>query len=255
MFRGLAVPGAQDLSPTEDLVAIWKTRNGRRFQNYVATFTILDVARVPRSWLEDIRERSDSLSAGPSEWLSWRRTGSIEPLLAPATIQHRTRAQQVPTDRLRSAILDTIVRYYNEHPDGKYGFERCAAALAKMMDGNIVSLDLTRYWRDGGRDAIGKYRVGTADAFIHVDFALEAKCKGMASGSGVRETARLIARIRHRQFGIFMTTSYVAEQAYQEIVEDGHPVLVFAGSDIADLLIHHGINSRDRVVAWLESLG
>jgi nucleoside-diphosphate-sugar epimerase len=46
----------------------------------------------------------------------------------------------------------------------------------------------------------------------------------------------LISRLRFRQFGIFVTTSYLATQAYKEIREDGHPVVVLAARDIADLL-------------------
>jgi len=255
VFRGLAVPGAPDLSPTEDLIAVWKSKNGRRFQNYVATFTILDVPCVSRVWLNDIQNWNNPFSKAPPEWIAWRLTGSAKPLTAIATLQYRKPVEQIPTDALRQSLLRQIVAYYDQHPDWKWGFERCAAALVKMMDRNIVSLDLTRYWRDGGRDAVGSYRIGTGSTFIHVDFALEAKCKGERSGSGVRETARLIARIRHRQFGIFITTSYVAEQAYQEIIEDGHPVLIIAGIDIADLLISHGINTPNALQTWLESIG
>ena len=53
-FLGLAVPGAVDVQPTDDLVAIWRTSNGERFQNYRATFTILDVAIVSRAWLDEL---------------------------------------------------------------------------------------------------------------------------------------------------------------------------------------------------------
>ena len=41
-----------------DLVAVWKTTDGQRFQNYKATFTILDVPVVPRAWLESLRRKS-----------------------------------------------------------------------------------------------------------------------------------------------------------------------------------------------------
>ena len=44
VFRGLAVPGAPDLAPTDDLVAIWRTTANQRFQNYRATFAVLDRA-------------------------------------------------------------------------------------------------------------------------------------------------------------------------------------------------------------------
>ena len=34
---------------------------------------------------------------------------------------------------------------------------------------------------------------------------------------GVREVSRLISRIRHRQFGVLVTTSVVGRQAYEEV--------------------------------------
>ena len=55
VFVGLAVPGSPELNAMEDLVAIWKIFRGQRFQNYRASFTILDVARIPRAWLNDIK--------------------------------------------------------------------------------------------------------------------------------------------------------------------------------------------------------
>ena len=48
---------------------------------------------------------------------------------------------------------------------------------------------------------------------------MEAK-RWAASGVGYRDTSRLISRLRHRQFGILITTSYVNKYAYEEIVED-----------------------------------
>ena len=83
-------------------------------------------------------------------------------------------------------------------------------------------------------------------------FALEAKCKQPDSGSGVRETSRLISPFQQRQFGILVTTSYVAEQAYKEILEDGHPVVIVSGVDIAKTLLDAGYGSRPAVRSWLE---
>jgi len=70
---------------------------------------------------------------------------------------------------------------------------------------------------------------------------------------GVRELSRLISRIRHRQFGILMTTSMVSRQAYEEIRSDGHPILIFSGVDIARLLIERGYSSVESVETWLEN--
>jgi Restriction endonuclease len=67
-----------------------------------------------------------------------------------------------------------------------------------------------------------------------IDFALEAKCKPIDSGVGVKELARLISRLRHRQFGLLVTTSFLAEQAYKELRDDQHPVMVIAAVNIAN---------------------
>jgi len=123
------------------------------------------------------------------------------------------------------------------------------------MDKNIVEYELTRFWRDGERDALGKYRIGIEDSSILVDFALEAKCKKLSSGSGVKETSRLISRLRHRQFGVFVTTSYISEPAYKEIIEDGHPVIILAARDIANILIRSGFNTIESLNDWLSSIG
>jgi hypothetical protein len=89
---------------------------------------------------------------------------------------------------------------------------------------------------------------------VLVDFAIEAKCYALNNGVGVRETSRLISRLRHRQFGVFVTTSYVSDQAYKEIVEDKHPIIILAATDIAQLLIKTGREYSDleNLTAWLE---
>jgi hypothetical protein len=63
--------------------------------------------------------------------------------------------------------------------------------------------------------------------------------------------SRLISRIKHREFGAMVTTSYVHEQAYREIREDGHPIIVFAGADIVNTLRTVGITSIPALRAWL----
>ena len=65
--------------------------------------------------------------------------------------------------------------------------------------------------------------------------------------------SRLISRIRYRQFGIMVTTSYVHKQAYEEVIEDQHPILIISASDIARILRQNSIMSSD-VNDWLSSL-
>lgn len=78
---------------------------------------------------------------------------------------------------------------------------------------------------------------------MKIDCALEAKCYSTDTAVRVRQMSRLICRIRYRTFGILITTSYVDNQAYNEVVEDGHPILIVTASDIAGILRNNAINS------------
>jgi Restriction endonuclease AspBHI N-terminal/Restriction endonuclease len=248
IFLGLAVPGTADLRASEDLVAIWRTSLGRRFQNYRARLTVLDVPVVSRAWMADILEARPHTANAPGAWLAWVETGHPRPLVANRTVEYRSRSEQLPQDAEGMAIVRAIHEFFADRP---HGFEACAAAIARLMLPEIAALDLTRPSRDGGRDAIGQLRIGRGSTSILVDFALEAKCYGASSSVGVRDMSRLISRLRHRQFGILVTTSHVDIQAYREIKEDRHPVVVISGGDIVDVLRFNGHSTVAAVTSWL----
>lgn len=73
-----------------------------------------------------------------------------------------------------------------------------------------------------------------------------------ANTVGVREVARLISRIRHRQFGVLVTTSLIARQAYEEVRDDRHPIVFICGRDIAEILIQAGYGTVHRVAELLD---
>jgi hypothetical protein len=250
VFRGLCVPGAEG-HVWEDLVAVWRSRDGKRFQNYKSLFTVLDVPCVSRAWLADAISGDPFSPNAPKNWLRWINEGTYTPLVTKPTLQHRSRAQQMPASETQRDIVETIYKYFKDDP---YGFEQCAVEIAKLMDRNIQEVETTRRSRDGGRDAIGIYRVGPKSDPIGLDFALEAKCYALNSGVGVEDLSRLISRLRHRQFGILVATSYLAEQAYQEVRADTHPVIVIAAADIAQILSDAGHTTKLEVDHWLRAL-
>ena len=252
IFRGLAVPGAVNLAQTDDLVAVWKNGNSQRFQNYKATFTILNESLITRKWLDTLIKGSEDPAFAPEALKKWRLNKKYDPLLAPPTVLHRSQAEQVPQNDIDKKFITTIKEYFSTHLLGEYAFEKCAVAIAQMMDDGIISCDNTRPWRDGGRDAVGIYRIGNSTAYTDVEFALEAKCYKLSNDCGVKETSRLISRLRHRQFGIFITTSYVSLQAYKEIIEDRHPVLIVSAIDIVKILQSKGISTNDSLISWLK---
>ena len=249
VFLGLAVPGTADLRASEDLVAVWRISSGSRFQNYRARFSVLDAPSLSRAWIADIIAGNPHSSNAPPAWLSWVRTGRQRSLLATRSLEHRTKLEQISGDSQERSVLKRIHEYFK---NDFHGFERCAAALAKLLLPDIAEIDLTRPSRDGGRDAIGKLRVGSGASGILVDFALEAKCYNTSTGVGVRDMSRLISRLRHRQFGILVTTSYVNLQAYREIKEDQHPIIIISGTDIVALLRNAGYSHPNMVQTWLE---
>jgi hypothetical protein len=249
-FLGLAVPGARDVQPIDDLVAIWRTSNGERFQNYRATFTILDVATVSRAWLNELAKGQALGPSCPTPYRDWVLHGKYTPLESPRTIQYRTKDQQAPETKEGAALVDTVYQYFVEDP---YAFEACAIELWSMQAKESVTFVATRRSADGGRDAYGWYHLGPDSDRIRLEWSLEAKLYAPDNAAGVKETSRLISRLRHREFGVFVTTGYIARQAYEEIRSDQQPIVVICGRDIAELLRRHGHSNPAAVQAWLEA--
>lgn len=249
-FKGLAVPGVAGLSPLDDLVAVWKVTAGKRFQNYQAKFTILDIPGLSRRWLKTLQADGDWLTGAPERWVQWRTTGRGRALKAARSLEIRTGNEQLPSG-VDNALLKIVFERFSATP---HDFEACAAEIIRLLLGeSVVRVDVTRRVRDGGRDAVGQYLIGRGMSSVAVEFSMEAKCYSPSNSVGVRELSRLISRLRHRQFGILVTTSWVNAQAYKEIKEDGHPIIIISGGDIVRILRDKGISSRQALTSWLNS--
>jgi len=148
----------------------------------------------------------------PPAWKEWVQGRAYASLIAPGTQIIRSRAEQLPRDRTGQQILEEIRAHF---ADRWTDFEACALALWRMLAPATGAATVTRASRDYGRDAIGVYQLGPAADRVSLDFVLEAKCYAPGNSVGVRETSRLISRIRHRMFGVLVTTSYVHDQAYR----------------------------------------
>lgn len=254
-FLGIAVPGNPTIPPDRELNAIWRSKEGSRFQNYEAYFSILDTGEesISKNWLSSlITDHENSLALAPTAWKQFIETGrqGVKPLSSPKISEIPSREQQLPQDQNDIRLLQKIRDYYKDNP---YGFELCSTKIVQMMDNNFELFELTRPWRDGGRDAIGKYRIGNNHNPLLVECALEAKCFSADTSVGVKPMSRLISRLRYRQFGVLVTTSYINTQAYKEITEDGHPILIINASDIARILRGQGIDYKS-VDTWLNQI-
>lgn len=250
IFRGLAIPGGLGLTSMDDLQSIWKFKDNHRFQNYKALFTILDVPVVTREFLVQLENGILEGPHTPKPLSDFYSSFKYKPLISEKSIPIRLKHEQLPKTNEEYNILNVVIDYFKPEP---VKFELMAADITKMLLKEVIEIDITRPWRDGGRDAIGKFRIGNPEAFILVEFAMEAKCYDyLKSTVGVKEVSRLISRIKHREFGILVTTSFVHDQAYHEIVDDKHPVIIVSGGDIVRLLKENGLGNKTDLINWLQ---
>jgi hypothetical protein len=253
-FKGLAVPGFPGIFATEDLVAVWKSSGGQRFQNYRSVFTILDVPVVRRDWINDLAAGNLVTPNAPKAWTDLLTAGKYRPLVAEPTTVIRTIEQQSPDTPLKASLLGCVWQHFKEAP---IAFEAFAARIFQMTDPRVIIDEITRGVVDGGRDALGRYLLGLGEDPVYAEFSLEAKCYRpgldgeIPNSVGVKEVSRLVSRIRHRQFGVLVTTSVVGRQAYEEVREDRHPIIFISGRDIAEILIRNGYNSVESIVGLL----
>jgi Restriction endonuclease len=193
-----------------------------------AAFTILDVPLVSRGWLRDLAVGQSLTANAPITWAAFVRDGSYAALMAVPTTVIRGADAQLPRAPQKIGILYAVWRHFQDAP---VAFESFAAHPFQMHDPRVIIYEITRATIDGGRDAIGRYRLGLSEDPIYAEFSLEAKCyspgiREMSPNTvGVREVSRLISRIRHRQFGVLVTTSVIGRQAYEEVREDRHPII------------------------------
>jgi hypothetical protein len=254
VFKGLAVPGAQHLVQGDDLVALWKMSNGQRFQNYRASFTILDTGTISGDWVRSVFSKRffhPDEAGVPDALRQWIYFGQYRPLRANRDFSARSLKDQAPRAGLASELIDEMIQHCSGDP---FLFEPIAAAIWQMSSVQHVEYELTRRYRDGGRDATGYMFLGPITDPIKISFSLEAKCYRFPNSRvGVKEMSRLISRLKHREFGVLVTTSVVDKQAYEEIRNDGHPIVILAGQDIAEVLIKAGINSKRKLSEWMNS--
>lgn len=192
-----------------------------------------------------------SVCTVPKPWRQWVEAHRYEALISPRTTEIRSKDEQLPQDDKGFELLSTI----REHFRGRESlFEAVAVEIWRLIAPATGKCEITRPSRDGGMDAIGEYLIGPAGDRVAIQFALEAKCYESSHSVGVRDVSRLIARLRIRQFGVFVTTSFFNSQVYEEVRTDGHPLVLVCGRDIVGALQRAGLSDRRSLHKWLTSV-
>lgn len=267
VFSGLLVPGYNGIPQKEWLTALWaKRKEGGLFQNYKSLFTRIDTSTGSKTspndfsidlrWLEDLNKGNgfESIYA-PLAWKEYISKSKYIPTLVDVESYARSSKEQLPSCEKELAMLKIIHDYFYSEDDKKTAtrFEPFAITIATYADDHIRKMENTRPSKDGGRDGIGEYiLMPDLSANLKTTIALEAKCYDLNASVGVKETSRLISRIKNREFGVLVTTSFVADQAYKEIIEDGHPISIIAGKDIIEILKNsENIFDKESLIEYL----
>lgn len=115
-FRGLLAPGNSATGSDDDLQAIWRSKEGLRFQNYRARFTVLEESRISRSWIREILAGTALGPSCPPTWRQWVAGRAYKPLLAEPTTIIRSREAQAPADADGKAIIGLIHSWFSDRP-------------------------------------------------------------------------------------------------------------------------------------------
>jgi hypothetical protein len=206
---------------------------------------------VSKVWLEDLVNGinpSDSIYC-PLSWKRWVETGIYDPLTCERKREPRSKENQAPQNNNESNVLKNVMEGFSDRE-----FEFAAVSIVELMDPRFKDFIVTQRSRDGGRDAIGTYQVGHADHQIQLTAIVEAKLWKENSDIGVKPMSRLISRIKHRDIGVFITTSCFNKQVQKELIDDNHPVILISGGDIARVLIANELDLPEKFFAWSENI-
>lgn len=241
-FRGLAAPGGEAMTSSEELSAPWWTRDGQRFQNYCAKFTILDAPVIRHSWIDELLAGEILGDSCPDAWREWVESRTYRTLTATSTDPVRSRDKQLPSDVAGNEILEAI----GNHFSGGADFHAFALSVWRMIAPDTKSAV------GEGRLLIerAKYSVGPTSDRIEVDFVLDTD--GGVVHAPVADVSRLLSRLRYREFGAFITLSYFADHIYDEVRSDGHPVALICGKDVVETLRRRGYSDVQSIQVWLD---
>ena len=253
-FLGLCAPGSPGLKPPDDLVRQQSHLESQRFWNYRATFTLLDIPVIKRTWIDDLETGRKNSPHRPIVWKMWLKSGLYRYLQQEHRYRVRSSDMQLPGNDLRKTMLLKIYRYFSSK---SYKFLHFAADIYALTDSKIILGRVRRHSSDGSYNITGKFRLGMDADPVHLGFLVEAKCYNPGIGTrkrksiGVKEILKMLSRLKDQQFGVLVTTSVVTRQAYDAIREQSHPVVCIAGTDIIDILISNNITRVRQLNDWL----
>ena len=264
MFMGLGV------IDSIELVTQWDNTNGRSFTNYAFDFTVLCLANEHDVfnwiWVNTRREPNFSVKEtnrlAPKSWNTWLEKGSnaLKSVRRRVSKLHiHKRETQLP--EAGSKLFDLLHEVYNFYGTKKHKFE----ALAEWATERVINKEsggvyhkgwITQGTGDGGKDFVGKVKLGNGFSKVELVVIGQAKCESMTTPTGGNHIARTVARLKRGWIGVYVTTSYFSDAVQQEIIEDNYPIILINGLRLAEELSQflHDSEEFDSLNAFLVSM-
>jgi hypothetical protein len=241
-FNGLCVLDRLELTWFED--------QGHPVRNYRAHLTILDEEFVDVAWLHSrmsAQARSDLEGRGPRAWRRYQ-DGVVDRLRVWAPRVRPTAAQLPPVGSADAGLLSQLATLTPT------GFEAAVVAIFRELDEVRHNIERTQPTADGGFDFFGSFTLPPPIQY-EIPFLGEVKRYARSTAVGPKDVSRMVARLTRGQFGIFVTTSYFTKQTQEEVLEDGYPTRLIAGSDLVSIMREMRIARGTEISAtWLASV-
>ena len=160
---------------------------------------------ISKLWLEDLIKGKSSIESewAPPSWSYWVKTGIYKALECKNDTKSRSKVDQLPSNKDEVRVLDFLDKNLSDRE-----FEYAVAEIVRLLDPAFKELAVTRASKDGGRDVIGMYYLGHSGHQIRLTAFIEAKKWKRNNSIGVKPMMRLISRLKHRDIGVFVTTSF-----------------------------------------------
>lgn len=75
LFRGIAVPGDQNVPADRETHLIWSSKKVQQYLNQKVIFTVLDINEVKREWIFDLTNGNPLSGNCPEPWRIWVKSG------------------------------------------------------------------------------------------------------------------------------------------------------------------------------------